>query len=112
MKKFKGEISTEVEVTFESPEKASATFIHSEWKDCFWEIDDLKDLASNIANALYHTPSSFKLNEKLDKHCYHCSPEGFGDWVQIDGIWVLEDDQTGKISVELPDAEPQYFNES
>lgn len=98
--KMRVELKAEIDVVFSEPEKAVAVFIDGDWKDAFWPIDDIEDLATNIARAFHHERDQFKYDDKINKGWNIRYPEGFGTFVQQgDDTYVMEDESTGKIIV-------------
>ena len=94
------ELKAEIDVSFSDPEKAKAVFIDGDWKDYFWVIDDLENLATDLANAFHNEPQHWKYDHEKQKGWYQKSPEGFGTFIQQDnGSFVMEDETTGKITI-------------
>ncbi|WP_321532296.1 hypothetical protein [uncultured Desulfuromonas sp.] len=73
----------EIDVTFSDPKKAEEFFIHGDWKDSFWTIDDLEELTESLAMAFHVQPEDYS-----KEHCgFVRSVEGFG-------IFVLDKDNS------------------
>jgi|GEM_PF-3209885 len=73
----------EIDVTFSDPKKAEEFFIHGDWKDSFWTIDDLEELTESLAMAFHVQPEDY--SEEYGG--FVRSVEGFG-------IFVLDKDNS------------------
>jgi len=84
MKSFDITMLAELQIKFSEPLLAKAYFIDGEWRETFWDIDNMHQLAKNIANAVQDYPAYYdKGYESFVK-----SPEGFGVYVrQTDGSY-------------------------
>lgn len=109
--KFKAELSAEIEVTFEEPEKAKAEFIDGDWSKTFWDIPDMESLVRDLSFAVHSQPEQFIFNEETEKSHWEKSPEGFGVYIKTDDGWVMNNEHTGKIIVSIDELEVQCAHE-
>lgn len=66
--KFKTEVKKQVEVEFIEPEKTLDFFLNSDWKEVFFILDDLKEIAEFIAHQVGSFESYFGEVE-IDGEC-------------------------------------------
>lgn len=89
MDKYNVEFNMEINVSFEDEDEAENYFCFGDWKNTFWDLDDVEDLARSIAENFHGTPDSW--NRKLS--VFTRFVEGFGEFVQIEsGKWQLSDE--------------------
>lgn len=103
--KFSAEIKADVEVIFADPDKAKATFIDGDWREAFWDIDGMEDLARDLAFAVHSQPERWTYDEEQKKGYWQKSPEGFGEYIKdiTSNSWIMDNEETGKITVVLDD---------
>lgn len=111
MKKFKGELTAEVQIIFAEPEKAKAEFIDGDWRNVFWDIDSMEELTKNIAFAVHSAPERWIYDEEIGQGNYEKNPEGFGDYIKTEQGWVMDNEHTGKITVIIDDLEVEIAYE-
>jgi hypothetical protein len=88
MSEFRTSFEMEIDVSFADPEKAKAYFIDGEWKDSFWEIDDMEELAKYIAHSFHVEGDRYDAERKAIVR----SAEGFGDYILGDsGLYHLDE---------------------
>ena len=88
MNKHRTHFSMEIDVVFENEDNAKAFFIDGDWKNLFWSISDLRDLAMSIASAFHYAESRWDKNIK--KHIK--SIKGYGLFIrQQDGSYKTDD---------------------
>lgn len=108
---FTGELRADIKVIFAEPEKAKAEFIDGDWSSVFWDIEDMESLARDLSFAVHCHPEQFIYNEVSGKGHYEKSPEGFGVYVKGENGWVMDNENTGKITVVLDDLEVESIHE-
>lgn len=82
-KKFCASFEMELDITFSDPKKAEEFFIHGDWKDSFWTVDDLEELTESLAMAFHVQPEDYS----KEHGGFVRSVEGFG-------IFVLDKDNS------------------
>jgi len=84
----------EIDVNFIDEKKSYNHFIKGDWKESFYDFDDLDEIAEHIACNFHHASSEFRKIE--GKHRFVKFIEGFGDFVQQDnGLYRLTEDIDG-----------------
>lgn len=100
MTKMRVELKAEIDVTFSHPEKVEAVFIEGDWKECFWELYDLEEVVTHLANAFHNESDRWVFNKETGTGYFERSPEGFGSYIsQGNGDYVMEHETTGKITI-------------
>ena len=100
---IKGELTTEVKVTFSDPAKAKAVFIDGDWKGVFWPIEDMEELTKDLVHTIHQQPELNVFNEETNESQRQKQTEGFGTYIKNEGHWVMDSEETGKISVFIGD---------
>lgn len=72
MKVFDADFEMQIKVEIENPDAITAYFIKGDWKEYFWDIDDLEEFVSSFAHAFQATP------EYLRDGLFLKDIEGFG----------------------------------
>ena len=85
-------------VEFKDPEKAKEYFIDGRWKDVFYKLDDLNELAKNLAYDIYQSEAVWR--DGIAKFV-----EGFGHFLKGEsrGEWIIKDPDHGEIVVFIGD---------
>jgi hypothetical protein len=109
---FKGELTAEVKVIFSEPEKAKAEFIDGDWSSVFWDIENMKDLARDLSFAVHNQPESWVCDKDVNNCHWEKSPEGFGLFIKTGNEWVMDNENTGKITVFIADLEVESIYEN
>lgn len=93
-------IQIQWEVSFYDPEKAKEFFIESDWKDYFFEFENLDKAAEHLALAFHLYPEQWSKSRNVS----YRSPEGFGDFYKVPGKQVYIMAPTGKDGDDAPGA--------
>lgn len=99
MKKFNCTLEAKVDVAFSSPEKAEAFFIESDWKESFFQLDTLDEVAEHLSYAFFVVHREWSTKYK----CFYKFVEGFGDFfLQKNGTYKggASDGEAGEIIIE------------
>lgn len=104
------EMQMNIEISFEDKEKSEEYFIHGDWKNYFYEYDNLEEIAGHIAYAFNVCPTHWSKERKTDFKFI----EGFGEFFREDNTkWINFSDETGNIMVEIiQDLEVEYIDEA
>lgn len=88
MSKFRTSFEMEIDVTFHDPDKAKAYFIDGDWKESFWTLECLGEVAKKLAHHFHGEPLYFDPKEKRVARMV----EGFGRFIdtKIESIFELE----------------------
>jgi len=108
---FKGELTADVKVIFEEPEKAKAEFIDGDWSSFFWHIENMSELARDLITALHNQPEKWVCDANVENCHWEKSPEGFGVYIKSENAWVMDNEHTGKITVVIDDLEVESIHQ-
>lgn len=78
--RFEVDLEMQVHIDFDDISKSDSFFIEGDWKESFWKVDELRDLAEIIAYA-FSTDSPHYMS-KYGK--FGVFLEGFGDFFRED----------------------------
>ncbi|MBL0523181.1 hypothetical protein JD523_20195 [Aeromonas enteropelogenes] len=96
-KKFEVELIAQISVEFADPDKSHAYFVDGDWKETFWDVDDLDDLARDIGHNFMNATAG-----GMTRKVYL---EGFGDLISNgNGQWISCQEATeeyGQITVQV-----------
>lgn len=85
-KRFDCELSCNYIISFLEPERAQAYYIDGDWKENFYEVDDLEDLAEHISLGLFNEPDNLFERDPKDpskfRRGFSRFVEGFGRFVR------------------------------
>lgn len=115
--KRKVTLETEVVVGYSNPEKAHQYFIEGDWKNTFFDLDDLEDLTEFLALAVFQHPEGFRLVQfgvKGNEYRFVKEMEGFATFIKDENganSWVSEHDVYGAITVHLEELEVSFSPE-
>ena len=101
---FNGQMVADIDIKFADIEKAKSEFMGEAWGSIFWKIDNVLDMATDIAMAVYNYPEYWQFDTDSGNGYWIKNPEGFGTWIKSDkGEWVMEVPETGEIVVSYDD---------
>ncbi len=99
-KGFSVAMYAEVSVLFSDAQKAKAYFIDGNWKNIFWELSDMEELASNIAHSVFDTPGFYDRSKDVVVR----NVEGYGAYVrEAKNTFVAKWEGFGIITVIITD---------
>lgn len=110
MKKFKSTLETEIEIIFTDPESAEKCFCGKDWRNIFWDLDDLQEVAEHLSESFQNTPDEWSNKDmKIAKFI-----EGFGTFIEENGYYTNtpESQEGGKIKIKvLSELQPIWCDE-
>lgn len=95
---YRTEFEMQIDVVFEHPDRAEDFFVKGDWKNTFYTLDSLEEVAEFLANAFNRSPEVWNPDYKS----FTRFVEGFGQFVrQNDGSFktAYEMDDPGFIAV-------------
>ena len=98
MTKFRTEFDMQIDVQFVDPEKSKAFFIDGDWKNSFWEFEELNEVAADIAHSFNLEDSQW--NPRFKKICKFI--EGYGTFVKEGDVYIttnLGTEEAGEIRI-------------
>lgn len=104
MKAFEIDLSTKPTVLFHDPEKAQQYFIDDNsktaWRNYFSKYAGLAELSEDISRGVYHGQT----------WTGRMFVEGYGEFKhdRDNDVWVVEDDEFGKITVDMPELDHEW----
>ena len=94
MKTLRCTFEMEIDVQFENPEASEAYFIRGDWKETFYDLDDLEQVAEHLADGFHHESDSWDTEAKA----HYRMVEGFGYFYdQKDGTYKTDEKTAGWI---------------
>jgi hypothetical protein len=113
-KKYEVDLAAQYIVTIPDEQKVIDYYINGDWKDTFWELDDIEDLIKSIMYSFVREDTTHQKN-KDDKY-YACkSIEGFPEFIRDKenrDKYISHHEECGTIIVELEsELEVDYVTE-
>jgi hypothetical protein len=111
MKTYEADFEMQIQVEIENPEAVTAYFIDGNWREVFWDIDDLEDFVSSFAHAFQATPEYLRdglfLKEVEGFGIYSRKPGEKGYQLSADGVLEIG----SAIGVTVDDLEVAFVTE-
>lgn len=85
--KFRCTFEMEIDVQFENPQVAEDYFVRGEWRTCFYQLSDIKEVAEHLAYAFHQESDCWD----SERHTHYRSVEGYGKYYRhADGSYKLD----------------------
>lgn len=109
-KRFNVELKVEFEISFSDIVKAEEFFIDGDWRDTFYDYDDLEDLVDSLGLDFYTSRTTVSTDGNYKKIRF---VEGYGDFIYDPSIgeWECSDDDFGVISIQDMELETDYVSQ-
>jgi len=109
MKSFNCTLETTMVIEFSDEAKIIAFFVNGTWRESFYHLQDLEDIARHLSFAFHQTSDDWD----SDKKCWYKFVEGFGEFYNDGEVWRNGTEEYGEITVRnIEDLDVAWVDES